>query len=133
MSLSLLAGCSTLGVPKPRSDKQIRLEAVDVLNRRETEERFELAVEYEGDPIRVAERTIEGADDPSSPTGIEFSDWPDERGSYRFSFRLDGRERWLRVTPEDTGIRPENVDCYRMVFVINLGDRLNALAQGECS
>lgn len=92
-----------------------------MLNRRETDYTFHLAVEYEGEVVTAVSREIMGTTNSSKPTGVAFTDWPDERGRYEFSFRLDADDaEWIRVEPMDVEPDSEAADCYRMVFLIDL-------------
>lgn len=133
-----LAGCSAspLTGSESESDSEpvpVRLTALDVLNRRETDHTFHLAVEYEAEVITAVSREISGTTNSSKPTGVEFADWPDERGRYEFSFRLESDDPdWIRVEPMDVEPASEKADCYRMVFVVDLPGDVFAYSRKYC-
>lgn len=127
------AGCiSVFGESKPEP-ATVSVVAVDILNRRSKSHIFHFVAEYNGKPIHALSQRIKGTDNSSLPTGFEISGWPKEPGAYRFSFRLDKNENWFYVTPRELGGLPEMADCYRPMFVINLGDRVTALHSPKCS
>lgn len=133
-----LAGCSAspLSDAENESDSEsvpVRLTALDVLNRREADYTFHLAAEYEGEVVTAVSQEISGTTDSSQPTGVEFTDWPDERGLYEFSFRLDAdNPEWIRVEPMDVEPDSEKADCYRMVFLIDLPGDVFPYSRKHC-
>lgn len=104
---------------------------VYVLNRRSREYAFDLEIEYGGDRVLDRSRSISGAASSSEPTGLTFTDLPDEAGRYRFEFRIEDGE-WLRTTPTELNVSDAGADCVRVTFVVNLGDRVTAHAREPC-
>lgn len=126
-----LAGCS---FDDSGSDSRpITLDAVDVLNRRSTTHSYQIAVQREEKTVLAESRTLEGADNSAQPTGHTFEDWPDERAEYEFALKVDSKDVWLRTTPRALNVRSEGADCVRVVFVINLGDRVSGFARRPCA
>ena len=125
-----LAGCS-LGSEKQPLD--VTVVELYILNRRSDAHTVHLAVEYEGDIIRALSRRVDGTENSSRPTSVEFSDWPAEPGEYHFAARLDDADSWLRVTPREFGVTEAGADCVRPSFVVNLGDRFTAHARTACA
>ncbi len=132
-----IAGCSgftdALGNDASDEPLPIRLTALDVLNRRDAAYTFHLGVEYEGKVIKAISRDIPAPSDPSHPTSVELSDWPDEKGKYEFALRLDTDDTdWVRVRPTKSGTDPKKANCYRLTYLIDLGGDIFPYAQKNC-
>lgn len=126
--VSLLAGCGSFGgddrVP-------VTVQAVDVLNRRETAGTATFVAER-GDEVAVRRRVeLAGSDNASRPTGAEISAFADDPGAYRFRLDVAGGGT-LETTPSALGVTAAGADCVRVVFVLNVDDRLTAHARTPC-
>lgn len=125
-----LAGCAAVGGDADDA-VPVTVRAVDVLNRRETAATAEFVAER-GDEVAVR-RTVElaGSDSASRPTGAEISAFADDPGTYRFRLDVDGGEA-LAATPSELGVTAAGADCVRVVFVLNVDERLTAHARSPC-
>lgn len=122
-----LAGCGR------RSDDgedeiPIRLAAVDVLNRRSDPETFSFVARRDGDVVAETTRRIDGAADSARPTGVEFSSWAADRHTYDFELSVEDGDA-LSTTPAALEVTDADVDCVRVVFVLNLDSRLTGYAR----
>lgn len=125
-----LAGCSFGSAETQPLDATVV--ELYLLNRRSSAHTVHLAVEYGGEVIRALSRRVDGTENASRPTSVEYADWPDEPGKYRFAARLDDSDSWLRVTSREFGVTESGADCLRPSFVVNLGDRFTAHARTPC-
>jgi hypothetical protein len=138
-----LAGCLTLGAAtiagclsgeSSPNETPITLNAVDILNRRDDPYQYEFIAERDGETIRQDSGRIDGTDNSSVPTGISYSDWPDEHLPYTFTLSIgDGEQQIRGLTPTHLNIHDRGTGCTRVVFVINLGDRLTSHARTPCT
>lgn len=132
LGTTAVAGCGAFG-RSSSGQTPVVVTAVDVLNRRPTPHRFEFLARRAGETAVRRTGRLDGASSSSAPTGVEFADWPDRAGTYTFTLRLDDGEQTLRTTPTELGVHGPGTDCTRVVFVVNLGDRLTAHARTPCT
>ena len=128
--VAALAGCTTFG-DDGSGGKRITVKAVDILNRRETPATAELVVERNGDVVIRRSVSLDSAENSSQPPAAEITEFADDPGQYQFRLDVDGGDT-LATTPEDLNVADEGTSCVRVVFVINLDDRLTALALTPC-
>ncbi len=110
----------------------VTVQAVDVLNRRSAAATAEFVADR-GEEVAVR-RTVElaGSENASRPPGVEIAAFADDPGVYRF--RLDVRDgETLKTTPSGLNVTADGADCVRVVFVLNLDDRLTAYARSPCA
>jgi hypothetical protein len=127
-AVASLAGCT---LPGEGEGLAATVTHVYVLNRRSQAYPFELEIEYDGDRIINRSRDISGTESDSQPTALTFDGLPEDRGAYRFEFRV-GDGEWLRTIPAELNVTEAGADCVRVTFVIDLDDRVTAYARQPC-
>ena len=110
----------------------VTVQAVDVLNRRSATATAEFVAER-GEEVAVR-RTLElaGSENSSRPPAVEIAAFADDPGVYRFRFDVRDGET-LETTPSALDVTADGTDCVRVVFVLNIDDRLTAYARSPCA
>ena len=128
-SVATLSGCMAFG--DDGCGKRITVSAVDILNRRETSVTAEFVAERNGDVELRRTASLDGTENPSRPPGPEITEFADDPGQYRFRLDVEGGDT-LTTTPEELNIENTGTGCLRIVFLVNLDDRLTAYARSPC-
>jgi hypothetical protein len=127
-SVATLTGCMAFG---DDGGKRITVSAVDILNRRETSVTAEFVAERNGDIELRRSVSVDGTENSSQPPASEITEFADDPGQYRFRLDVEGGDT-LVTTPEELNIENTGTGCLRIVFVVNLDDRLTAYARNPC-
>lgn len=127
-SVAALAGCIAFD---DDGGERITVSAVDVLNRRETSVTAEFVAERNGEVVLRRSVSLDGTENSSRPPAAEITEFADDPGQYRFRLDVDGGDA-LATTPDELSIEDKGTGCLRIVFVVNLDDRLTAYARTPC-
>lgn len=126
---ALLAGCSAIG--RGDGDVAVTVRAVDVLNRRSTSATVTFVAERNGDVVVDRAVDVQGTENTSRPTAAEITAFADDPGRYRFELSVEAGKT-LETTPAELGVTGSGASCVRVVFVLNVDDRLTAHARTPC-